>query len=66
MSTTPEVIAAQHCGMRVMALSLVTDDGILEVDTDQTVSHADVLAAARENAGVIEALVTKFLQKLLV
>lgn len=30
MSTVPEVITARHCGMRVMALSLVTNISVLE------------------------------------
>ncbi len=30
MSTVPEIVVARHCGIRVMALSLVTNNAVLE------------------------------------
>jgi purine-nucleoside phosphorylase len=44
MSTVPETIAARHMGMRVMAISVVTDECF--PDALQPVSLEDVLAAA--------------------
>lgn len=45
MSTVPEVIAANHLGMKVFAVSVVTDVGIRE--EENTITHEEVLAAAK-------------------
>ena len=44
MSTVPEVIVARHMGMRVLGLSLITNEATGS-DTEE-VNHAEVLAAA--------------------
>jgi purine-nucleoside phosphorylase len=44
MSTVQEVIAAVHAGMRVFALSVITDLGIRE--EANTITHQEVLDAA--------------------
>ncbi|CAH6722251.1 purine nucleoside phosphorylase [[Candida] jaroonii] len=59
MSTVPEVIVARHCGIKVLALSLITNEGVGSEPpsalTDQDVkldegmaNHAEVLEAANE------------------
>jgi len=44
MSTVQETIAAVHCGMKVFAMSVVTDLGIRE--DNNVITHEEVLAAA--------------------
>ncbi|MFL5773484.1 MAG: purine-nucleoside phosphorylase [Flavisolibacter sp.] len=46
MSTVQEVIAASHAGMKVFAMSVITDIGIRE--DDNIITHEEVLQAARE------------------
>lgn len=46
MSTVQETIAARHAGMDVFAVSVITDIGIRE--EENTITHAEVLAAAKE------------------
>ncbi|MEN9951320.1 MAG: hypothetical protein RLY85_2072 [Bacteroidota bacterium] len=44
MSTVQEVIAAVHCGMKVFAMSVITDLGIR--DEENIITHQEVLDAA--------------------
>ena len=46
MSTVQEVIAAIHAGMKVFAMSIITDLGIRE--EHNVITHEEVLAAANE------------------
>ncbi|HEY2726384.1 MAG TPA: purine-nucleoside phosphorylase, partial [Parafilimonas sp.] len=46
MSTVQEVIAAVHAGMKVFAMSIITDLGIR--DENNIITHEEVLAAANE------------------
>ena len=46
MSTVQEVIAAVHAGMKVFAISIITDLGIR--DEENIITHEEVLAAANE------------------
>lgn len=45
MSTVQEVIVANHAGLRVFAMSVITDIGIRE--EENTITHDEVLEAAR-------------------
>ena len=42
MSTCPEVIVARHCGIRVFAFSLITNEIVLEENSDETLNHEEV------------------------
>ncbi len=61
MSTVPEVIVARHAGLKVFAISVITDLGVTDVPV--TISHQEVLdaanAAAPKMAGLVEALIKK-------
>lgn len=46
MSTVQEVIVAVHAGLKVFAMSVITDIGIR--DADNTITHEEVLQAAHE------------------
>jgi purine-nucleoside phosphorylase len=46
MSTVQEVIAASHAGMNVFAMSVITDIGVR--DEENTITHEEVLQAAKE------------------
>jgi xanthosine phosphorylase len=58
MSTVPEAILARHCGLRVAALSVVTN--LAEGLGETSPSHAETLAAAERAAGDLARLVEDF------
>jgi purine-nucleoside phosphorylase len=62
MSTVPEVLVARALGMRVAAVSCITNAaaGI----TNEKVDHADVLRATERAAGQFEQLVIDFVSRL--
>ena len=61
MSTVPENIAAKHLGMRVAALSVVTDLGV--EGRLETVSHEEVQQAAQNAEPKLAELVKSFLSQ---
>lgn len=60
MSTVPECIAARHCGMRILGLTLVTNmaAGIL----DQPLSGEEVIEAGKAASERLSNYVTEFLE----
>lgn len=57
MSTVPEVIVANHAGMKVFAASIITDLGIR--DQLNTITHEEVLEAANAAAPRLSKIVTE-------
>lgn len=62
MSTVPEVIAAVHMGLPVFAMSVITDLGSPEMI--HSVSHEEVLRAAKEAEPKMTAIVKQLIQGL--
>jgi purine-nucleoside phosphorylase len=62
MSTVPEVIAARHMGMKVLAISCVTNmaAGIV----DQVINHEEVLETGERVRGDFVALVRAVLPEM--
>ncbi|XP_058481780.1 purine nucleoside phosphorylase 5a isoform X2 [Solea solea] len=64
MSTGPEVIVARHCGMRVFALSLITNQAVMDYDSEEKANHEEVLQTGKERAAQLERLVTTMVTRM--
>jgi len=79
MSTVPEVVAAHHCGMKVLCLSLVTnmvlldnDDNDIDIEIDNdtekaaaaAANHAEVLREVSKKSKQLQYLVQRIVQKM--
>ena len=62
MSTVQEVIAAVHCGIKVFAMSVITDIGIR--DEDNTITHEEVLQAAKDAEPKLTMIFSKLIERL--
>lgn len=62
MSTVQETIAAVHCGMKVFAISVITDLGIRE--EENTITHEEVLEAAQAAEPKLTRLFTELVAEL--
>lgn len=62
MSTVPEVIVARHAGMKVFALSVITDLG--GMDEVVPVSHEEVIEAANKSEPIMTSIIMGLLEKL--
>jgi purine-nucleoside phosphorylase len=62
MSTVQETIAGVHLGLRVFAISVITDMGIRE--DDSIITHEEVLEAARHSEPKLTALFKELVGKL--
>ena len=64
MSTTAEVIVARHCGLRVLALSLVTNKCVMDHDAVDHANHGEVLTAAQNSSKHVQKLVANIVEQL--
>jgi purine-nucleoside phosphorylase len=62
MSTVQETIIARHCGLRVAAISMITN--LAEGMTDEPLSHEQTLGAAQDGAGDMARLLLNFIPRL--
>ncbi|VDP77784.1 unnamed protein product [Echinostoma caproni] len=64
MSTVPEVFVARHCGLRVAAVSLVSDNCNPDRKDATALTHEEVLKAANQHATKLEQLCVEFVSVL--
>ncbi|KAF8565255.1 hypothetical protein P879_04193 [Paragonimus westermani] len=64
MSTVPEVIVARHAGIRVFAISLVTNVSVLSEETTVKANHQEVLDVATTRTEILSNLFTELIRQI--
>lgn len=64
MSTVHEAITARHCGMRVFALSLITNQAVMDYESEERANHEEVLQTGKERANQLEQLVSTMVTRI--
>ena len=64
MSTVPEVIVANHCGMAVMGISTITNITIRELHSGLETSHEEVLETGKKIVPQLIALLKAIVEKI--
>jgi purine-nucleoside phosphorylase len=62
MSTVQETIVAVHAGMKVFAISVITDEGIRE--EENKITHEEVLTAAKESEPKLTAIFKELVKEI--
>uniref|UniRef100_A0A3Q1EK64 Purine nucleoside phosphorylase n=1 Tax=Acanthochromis polyacanthus TaxID=80966 RepID=A0A3Q1EK64_9TELE len=64
MSTVHEVIVARHAGMRCFAMSLISNQAVMDYDSEEKANHEEVLETGRQRAEQLEKLVSTVVARL--
>ncbi len=64
MSTAHETIVAKHAGLKIFAMSLVTNRVIMEDDSKEVTNHEEVLDTGRKRAELMNTVITKMVEDL--
>ena len=65
MSTIPEIVAAHHCDMKALCLSLITNKVVMQGDEGSPVAtHAEVLEAVAQRSQQMQTLVQTIVEDL--
>lgn len=64
MSTAHEVIIARHCGMRAFALSLITNQAVMDYESSEKANHEEVLQIGKQRAEQLEKLVSTMVTRM--
>ncbi|KAF6771200.1 hypothetical protein AHF37_09594 [Paragonimus kellicotti] len=64
MSTVPEVVVARHAGIRIFAISLVTNVSVLSEETTEKANHQEVLDVASKRTETLSNLFTELIKQI--
>ena len=64
MITIPEVLVANHCGIRVFAFSLITNECIIDENEDEGIDHGKVINEVKVKEVVLKNFVSKMIKEI--
>lgn len=64
MSTAHEALVASYCGLKVLAVALITNKAVLEYDSEDFPNHKEVVEIANKRAVDIESLIIEFISRI--
>ncbi|XP_023120540.1 purine nucleoside phosphorylase-like [Amphiprion ocellaris] len=64
MSTVHEVIVARHAGMRCFAMSLISNQSVMDYDSEEKANHEEVLETGQQRAEQLQKLVSTMVARL--
>jgi len=64
MSTAHEALVASYCGLKVLAVALITNKAVLEYDSENYPNHEEVIETANRRAIVVEKLIIELVQRI--
>ena len=66
MSTAHEALVASYCGLKVLAVALITNKAVLDYDSEEFPNHVEVIEIANKRAKDIESLIIQFISEVTV
>lgn len=63
MSTCPEVTVAAHCGIRVFALSMISNECVMDYDDTRVANHEEVLETGNSRKHQVQQFVTEIVRQ---
>jgi len=64
MSTAHEALVSSYCGLKVLAVALITNKAVLDYDSEEFPNHEEVIETANKRAMVVEKLIIEFVERI--
>ncbi|XP_069094411.1 purine nucleoside phosphorylase-like isoform X1 [Pleurodeles waltl] len=64
MSTAHEVVVARHCGLRVLGISLITNQAVMDYNSEAHANHEEVLKAGKDSSKMMKKMVAALLPRI--
>ena len=55
-----KALVASHCGLKVLAVALITNKAVLDYDSEDFPNHEEVIQIANNKAMLMEKLIMEF------